>query len=57
MSLCPDCQGVDARFLQDCYALRGAEGITVLSYTKGKILNYAEQEVFYVLISSKRSTD
>jgi hypothetical protein len=31
------------------------DGIDV--YTKGKILKHQGEEVFYVLISSKRSTD
>ena len=30
MYLCPDCQGAAERFLQDCYAVHSAEGITFL---------------------------
>ena len=39
------------------YVIKGMtfDGIDV--YTKGKILVHLDEEVFYVLISSKRSTD
>ncbi len=39
------------------YVIKGLTFDGLAIYTKGKILKYAEQEVFYVLISSKRSTD
>lgn len=39
------------------YVIKGLTFDGLALYTKGKILTYAEQEVFYVLISSKRSTD
>ena len=39
------------------YVIKGLTFDGLAVYTKGKILKYAEQEVFYVLISSKRSTD
>lgn len=39
------------------YVIKGLtfDGLTI--YTKGKIATFEGQEVFYVLISSKRSTD
>jgi hypothetical protein len=39
------------------YVIKGLTFDGLAIYTKGKILKYAEQEVFYVFISSKRSTD
>jgi hypothetical protein len=39
------------------YIIKGLTLDGMLIYTKGKIAHYESQEVFYVLISSKRSTD
>jgi hypothetical protein len=39
------------------YVIKGLTYDGLLIYTKGKIAKIAQQEVFYVLISSKRSTD
>lgn len=39
------------------YMIKGLTYDGLLIYTKGKIAKIAHQEVFYVLISSKRSTD
>jgi hypothetical protein len=39
------------------YVIKGLTFDSLAIYTKGKILKYDQQEVFYVLISSKRSTD
>lgn len=39
------------------YVIKGLTFDSLAIYTKGKILKHGQQEVFYVLISSKRSTD
>ena len=39
------------------YVIKGLTFDGLALYTKGKILKYNQREVFYVLISSKRSTD
>jgi hypothetical protein len=39
------------------YVIKGLTYDGLLIYTKGKIAKIGQQEVFYVLISSKRSTD
>ncbi len=39
------------------YIIKGLTLDGMLIYTKGKISNYEGQEVFYVIISSKRSTN
>lgn len=39
------------------YVIKGLTFDGLVIYTKGKILAYQNREVFYVLISSKRSTD
>ena len=39
------------------YIIKGFTRDGLLIYTKGKFKTIAEQEVFYVFISSKRSTD
>lgn len=39
------------------YVIKGLTFDGLAIYTKGKILKHEQQEVFYVLISSKRSTD
>lgn len=39
------------------YVIKGLTFDGLAIYTKGKILQYGQREVFYVLISSKRSTD
>jgi len=45
------------RKIEKLYVIKGLtfDGLDI--YTKGKILSKAEGDVFYVLISSKRSTD
>ena len=42
---------------ESLYVIKGLTFDGLAIYTKGKILQYGQQEVFYVLISSKRSTD
>lgn len=46
-----------SRRRETLYVIKGLtyDGLTV--YTKGKIATFERREVFYVLISSKRSTD
>jgi hypothetical protein len=39
------------------YIIKGLTLNGMLIYTKGKIANYKGQEVFYVIISSKRATN
>ena len=39
------------------YVIKGLTFDGLAIYTKGKILKQEQQEVFYVLISAKRSTD
>ncbi len=39
------------------YVIKGLTFDAVTIYTKGKIASFEAREVFYVLISSKRSTD
>jgi len=39
------------------YVIKGLTYDSMLIYTKGKFKTIDQQEVFYVLISSKRSTD
>jgi len=39
------------------YVIKGLTYDGLLIYTKGKIAKIDQQEIFYVLISSKRSTD
>jgi len=39
------------------YIIKGLTLNGMLIYTKGKISSYESQEVFYVIISSKRSTN
>lgn len=39
------------------YIIKGLTLEGMLIYTKGKIADYEGQEVFYVIISSKRSTE
>jgi hypothetical protein len=46
-----------SRQREKLYVIKGLTFDGLAIYTKGKILKYVQQEVFYVLISSKRSTD
>lgn len=46
-----------ARAGERLYVIKGMTYDGVVIYTKGKILRRGSEEVFYVLISSKRSTD
>ncbi|MSS73237.1 MAG: hypothetical protein EXS64_17375 [Candidatus Latescibacteria bacterium] len=46
-----------SRHRETLYVIKGLTFDGLLIYTKGKILIHQQQEVFYVLISSKRSTD
>ncbi len=39
------------------YVIKGLTFDGLAIYTKGKILKYKQKEVFYVIISSKKSTD
>jgi len=39
------------------YVIKGLTYDSLLIYTKGKFKTIGQQEIFYVLISSKRSTD
>jgi hypothetical protein len=39
------------------YVIKGISYDGVVIYTKGRIATFEGREVFYVLISSKRSTD
>lgn len=41
---------------EQLYAIVGVTFDGIVIYTKGKIAKLGDQEVFYVLISSKRST-